>query len=404
MKENKGPLWRAFDRLMPEKKANLTDAERSELVGDLEQLVTRYSSVSAHFDPHSTENAAKRLIKVYSREHRAADVRRLYAVIAKAFEHFAAMSSPMLAAAVLQTSLDAYESAGMTEDSKRVRVIMQQKIGESKDEMRPIESEVIIKKDDIEKFLSAVVVGDLGSTFVKLAVEFLPKRKDLEDAVKKTAEEAPLMAHISQKIMSDDRVMATIGSVDEDPFGRLFEPAKLIYSSSYIWLLQAFQRLVQKHEVLPEHFVGWANRYVIFDDTGLLLQGVRAWFAGDYVKTVHVLVPQIERAVRNIAGQLGKPVTKAHPKVKGASVAINLGDILYSDDITEKLGADLTLYFLSIYADPRGLNLRNELAHGQLELASMTDHVARLLIHTLLVLGLWKELAESYRKTMAENK
>jgi lysyl-tRNA synthetase class 1 len=405
MNENKGSWWRAFDRLLTEKKANLTDAERGELIDDLEKLVTQYSDTSsAHFDPHSTESAAKRLIKVYSREHRGAEVNRLFEKIAKAFEHFAGMSNPMLAAALLQTSIDAYESAGMTEDSKRVRVLMQQKIGESKDEMKSIETEITIQKDDVEKFLSAVVVDDLGSTFVNLAVAFLPKRKALEDAMKKTAEEAPFMAFISQKIMSDDRVTAVIGSVDEDPFGRLFEQAKFNYGSSYVWLLQAFQRLVEKHEALPEHFVGWANRYAIFDDTGLLLEGVRAWFTGDYVKTVHVLVPQIERAVRNIAGQLGKPVTKAHPKVKGASVAINMGDILYSDDITEKLGADLILYLLSVYADPRGLNLRNELAHGQLELTAMTDHTARLLIHTLLVLGLWKELAESYSRTNVQDK
>jgi lysyl-tRNA synthetase, class I len=344
------------------------------------------------------------LMRVYSREHRDDEVKRLYVVIAKAFEHFAGISSPMLAAAVLQTSLDAYENAGMTEDSRRVRVAMQLKIGESKDEMRPIEADVTIKKDDVEKFLSAVIVDDLGSTFVKLAVAFLPKRNDLEDAVKRTAEEAPLMAHISQMVLADDRVTAVIGSVDEDPFGRLLAQAKFTYSLTYVWLLEAFQRLVEKHNVLPEDFVGWADRHGIFDDTGLLLQGVRAWFDGDYVKTVHVLVPQIERAVRNMAGQLGKPITKAHPKVKGVSVAINMGDILYSDDITNKIGADLSLYLLSLYADPRGLNLRNELAHGQLDLASMTDHLARLLIHTLLVLGLWKEFAESYGKKAARDK
>ncbi|MFC5327040.1 DUF4209 domain-containing protein [Bradyrhizobium oligotrophicum] len=136
---------------------------------------------------------------------------------------------------------------------------------------------------------------------------------------------------------------------------------------------------------------------------GLLLQGVRAWFEGDYVKAVHVLVPQIEGGVRSIAGQLGKPVTKAHPKIKGASVAINMGDILYSDEIVKKLGDDVAFYLLALYADPRGLNLRNQLAHGQLRLTSINDHTARLLIHTLLVLGLWKEFAESFAQTQAQS-
>jgi lysyl-tRNA synthetase class 1 len=162
---------------------------------------------------------------------------------------------------------------------------------------------------------------------------------------------------------------------------------------------RAFHRLIEKHNILPEHIAGWANRHGIFDDMGLFAPRGSSWFEGDHVKAVCiVLIPQIEQAVRGIARQLGKPVTKAHPKVKGASVAINMGDILYSEDVTNALGADLTLYFLSLYADPRGLNLRNELAHGQLELASISDHLTRLLVHTLLVLGVWKEFAEHHKK------
>jgi len=56
------------------------------------------------------------------------------------------------------------------------------------------------------------------------------------------------------------------------------------------------------------------------------------------VKTVHLLVPQVEHGLRSIVNQLGKPVTKAHPVVKGVSVSINMGDILYSKDIGEALG------------------------------------------------------------------
>jgi lysyl-tRNA synthetase class 1 len=255
----------------------------------------------------------------------------------------------------------------------------------------------VIKKDDVEKFLEVVVLPDLGQTFVRLAVEFLPKRSALEESVRKIAEEAPLMARVTQKIMTDDRVAAIVGSVDEDPFGRLFQQVKFTYAFSNLWLREALSRTVEAHNVVPEHFVGWANRHGLFDDTGLLLHGVRAWFECDPVKAVHVLIPQIEHAVRAIAGQLGRLVTKAHQKIRGASVAINMGDILYSDEMAEHLGPDLMFYFLSLYADPRGLNLRNDVAHGLLDAGSMHDHVVRLLIHTLLVLGLWKELAAARR-------
>jgi len=308
------------------------------------------------------------------------------------------MGDAMLASSLLQSALNNYAKAGQPEEAKRIRIAMQEKIGESRNEMKSISSDITIKKDDVEAFLKGVILPDLGQTFMRLAVEFLPKRKTLEEAVKKSAEDAPLMAHIAQHIMADDRVVAIIGSVDEDLFGRCFQQAKFTFSFSQVWLSEAFRRLAETHNLVPEHFAGWANRHGLFEDMTLLLEGVKAFFCGDHVKAAHVLIPQIEHALRSIAGKLGKPTTKAHPKVKGASVVINMGDILYDDAITSQLGDDLTLYFLSLYADPRGYNLRNELAHGDLDADSMSDHLSRLLMHTLLVLGLWKELAASFAK------
>jgi lysyl-tRNA synthetase, class I len=402
MKGDQVQWWRAFDRLLTDKNARVTDAERAELIADAERLVAlRSDTASPSFDPHSTKMAADRLVKLHTGKHRGKDIARLHLVIAKAFEHFASMGDAMLASSLLQTALNAYAKAGQPEEAKRIRIAMQQKISESRDEMRSIGTDVTIKKDDVEAFLNHVIIPDLGQTFVKLAVEFLPKRKTLEEDVKKLAEEAPLMAHISQQIMADNRVVAIIGSVEDDLFGRLFQQAKFTFTFSHIWLRESFNRLLEIHNVVPEQFTSWANRHGLFDDTSLLLEGVRAFYDHDHVKVAHVLIPQVEHAMRAIAGQLGKPVTKPHQKVKGASVVINMGDILYDDAITSALGDDLTLYFLSLYADPRGYNLRNELAHGELEYLTMNDHLSHLLIHTLLVLGLWKELSNKFAKKEA---
>jgi lysyl-tRNA synthetase class 1 len=94
------------------------------------------------------------------------------------------------------------------------------------------------------------------------------------------------------------------------------------------------------------------------------MEDITAWYDQDFVKAVHVLVPQVEVGLRAIASKLGKPLTKPHTRIEGVSVAINMGDILYSKDIMEALGSDLTLHFLTLYADPRGFNIRNDLAHG----------------------------------------
>jgi lysyl-tRNA synthetase class 1 len=399
MQVRRGLWWLAFDRLIQDKHARVTDEERAALVADLETLFSAFANTSAadEFDPHAAQDAARRLIAHYGRSRQPDEVKRLHKAVGQAFEHFASLGDAMLASAVLQTAVNSYRDAGLPEESKRVRVLMEERIGQARDLMKPVETEISISKDDMESFLKVVVVSDLGSTFVRLAAEFLPHRDQLERQVQKTLEEAPLLAHIPQTIMADNHVAAKVGSVEDDPFGRLIHQCTMSFGFSAIWLREAFDRAITEHNIVPGHVVGWANRLDLFEDLTFLIEGVEAWYQGDFVKAVHLLVPQVEHGLRSITGKLGQPVTKAHSTVAGVSVAIGMGDILYKRELSEALGPDLSLYFLALYADPRGINLRNDFAHGLLRPRSVDGNLARWVIHTLLVFGVWDEIAKKRR-------
>jgi lysyl-tRNA synthetase class 1 len=393
MKAHVGMWWYTIDRLLEDKKAGVTDDERAELVADLEGIVTNGSTVDdpTKFNPHDAKDAAERLIRHYRRLDKFDDIRRLHRMVGKSFEHFASNADPMLAAALLQTANDEYHHAGLKEERDRTRIQMQQKIGAAGENLQSIEHKIEISRDDMKKFLDLVVVDDLVTSFVRIAREFLLNRTELEQQIQKSLKEAPLMAHITQVIVADNRVAAKIGSVGEDAFGRLFHQAKFAFQFVTPWLAQAFRRLLEKHPVVPEHFAGWANRHGLFDDMSLLLDGVRAWERNDQVKAAHVLIPQIERALRKLADNLGVPITKVHPRIAEASVVIGMGDILNNEKVAEALGPDTTLHFQALYADPRGMNLRNEIAHGLMDAGQFYWHLGNLIVHSLLVLGLWKE-------------
>jgi hypothetical protein len=94
--------------------------------------------------------------------------------------------------------------------------------------------------------------------------------------VQKTPKEASVMAHITQMIFADNHVAAKIGSLEEDAFGRLFQQAKFAFQFVRPWLAPAFRRLLEKHEVVREHFAGWVNRHGLFDDMSLLVEGVHS--------------------------------------------------------------------------------------------------------------------------------
>jgi lysyl-tRNA synthetase class 1 len=137
-----GPWWLAVDRLIDDKRSGVTDAERQQLIADLEELVSHFSS-KAEFNPHATRDAAKVLIRHYNRLQRFDDVKRLHIIVARVFEHFAGLGDALVAPAVLQTAVDAYHHAGLPEENKRVRIMMQEKIGQGRDQMAPIKTGAI---------------------------------------------------------------------------------------------------------------------------------------------------------------------------------------------------------------------------------------------------------------------
>ena len=399
-----GLWWIAFDRLIEEKRAGMTDEEKDELIAGLEGVVARCSDTSdpKAFEPHFTENAAKRLIQYYNRTGKHIDARRLHSIVARSFEHFASLGDAMLAASVLQTASNAFHSAGLKDDARRVRVVMEQKIAQSHELLKPISVERTITREDMERFLSEIVVPDAGTTLVRIASEFLNRTTALEEQLKRLSEEAPLMATLTHSIMAADHVPAKVGSMDDDLHGRLIQHAAQTIALADIFLDAALERAKERHTLTPDHFVGFAARTGLFEDISLLLEGVTAWYEEDWVKAIHVLVPQIELGLRGIVAALSKPITRSHPKVPGVSVAIGMGDILYSEEIAAALGEDLTLHFKSIYADPRGFNLRNDLAHGLLGPSRINRGQAIRQIHTLLVLGIWDHLAKARNRSPAE--
>jgi lysyl-tRNA synthetase class 1 len=388
--------WMAFDFLInqPRKKVS---AELAELARDLETVVEKSKAGAAAFDPHKVESASGRLIAYYNRAGDRDATRRLYEVAAQTHERHAAMGDAMLASVVLEKALNDYKSAGLPDEAERVRIEMEAKIRAARSEMQRISHEFKIERKDMDEFVASIVNDSPGLTFVRLAVEFLTSHSEVEKNLDAMAEAAPLMAVIRRTVMTDDHVSAVIGSVEDDRFGRLVEQAAQGMRIAGVWLSQALSAAVEKHDLLPEHFAAWTNRLGLYNDTACLVRGFRAWFDGDPIAALHVLVPQVELGLRKIVEKLGKPATKADINRPGVSTALGLGDILFNPEIAEALGPDMRLHYIALYADSRGLNLRNRVAHGLMTFDETHQGLVLLVVHSLLVFGIWDRIAEKRR-------
>jgi lysyl-tRNA synthetase, class I len=398
MSAGERPLY-VYDALVQERRSGLTGSERQSLVSDLEDLLKSSGNPKGEsFDPHTTAEVGERLVAHYQRQGMREEAIRVHRAVATTFERFASLGDAMLASAALQTSVDAYRAAGDRDDVERVRRVMAERVRQSRDQMTRHEQRVEVSAKDRDAFLAAVVEGSWPEAFVRIAIEFLSRRSELEKEVQEQKSNSPLLAMIPQTIVGDDHVVATVGSVDEDPYGRIVRQALWQIDFYTVWLSWAVRHAINVYSLEPENFVAWANRAGLFGDGTLLREGVTAWLGGDQTKAVHVLIPQVERALRDLIGRAGQPTTKPHPAFKSAQVAKGMGDIVYDKAAVAalgELGEDVALHLAALYADPRGMNLRNEFAHGLLPPSAMSEGTTLWLIHSLLLLGALAEPSEA---------
>lgn len=92
-----------------------------------------------------------------------------------------------------------------------------------------------------------------------------------------------------------------------------------------------------------------------------LSDGVARHLAGDEEAALHILIPQIEAAIRGIAARAGVTVIK-NPQGERPGGVIPLGGILAS--LKGRMDESWRRYLANALADPLGINLRNAIAHG----------------------------------------
>ncbi|MGV2019165.1 DUF4209 domain-containing protein [Agrobacterium sp. 22-223-1] len=387
--------FNVVDRLLWERNVGAPEITE-EIVARLEDALVDSSIEGERFNPHLTREIAARLKRHFGRSHSRADVRRVHTTVARAFEALAAESDAMVAAAHLDVAATEYRSAGDEEAFNRVRTARADAVARSNTEMAAHSFRFEVGFDDMERFLDSLIAPDnLGLSLARIANEFVPRLTVIRDRVLETARVAPIQATLSINIHEDEHIAAIVGSVEEDMEGRMMHQAGQEAMFASIFLEQALERCISVHELESHDIAGWANRLGAFDDLTMVIEGVEAWYTGDLIKALHVLVPQIELGLRRTLRGLGEPIVRNHPTMAGRQILLNMGEVLSNPVLQAALGDDTVHYFRALYVDPRARNIRNIVAHGLTSVSDASSATCNRLVHSLLVLGCWRDIART---------
>ncbi|RVJ72064.1 hypothetical protein, partial [Sinorhizobium meliloti] len=300
-----------------------------EIIAALDDALEESSEEGDRFNPHLAREIGIRLRRHYNGLRSRTDVVRVQTAVASAFETLAARSDAMVAAAHLDVAATEFRNAGDEEAFNRVRTARAEAVAKSNAEMAAHSFRFEIGFDDMERFLDSIVdPEDVGLSLAKIANEFVPRLGPLRDRVLQTARVAPIQAAISINIHEDEHIAAVIGSVDEDMEGRMMHQTGQDAIFAGIFLDQALERCMDVHGLDSHAIAGWTNRLGAFDDLIMVIEGVEAWRTGDWIKALHVLVPQIELGLRRTLRGLGEPIVRNHPTMPGRQILLNMGEVL----------------------------------------------------------------------------
>jgi hypothetical protein len=370
---------------------NLTDTDRAEIAQVLESQLALRSRIEdpQNFDPHLATTAAEALKLWREFAGQKAEADRAAHTAGEAFEAAAAQAKGLTAIAWLTDQLARYRQLGDREGVARMERAIRARAQEAQGEMKRISVPLNLKPEELEAWADHVAGENLDEALKRFAAVGVVGRDSTERAILDNAQSA-IAAHIPIVITGRDGFpKATIGSVTVDLDSRVVYTASQVLSQQGPWLNFAWQRIQTKHGADLETVLEWLSRSPCFPPERLpfIREGLAAWLAGDAVKAVHVLVPQVESALRDLLAALGGVVTK--PDRHGGSQKISLREVLEHERFAQ-VPETIRFHFQVLYQDSRGMNVRNELAHGILAFELLGLGLGNIVVHSILLIGTFR--------------
>lgn len=381
-----------FDSLTENRKADLTTEETGHLIQGIELMLSSCSTLGdEHFDPWGAEAAARRLASHYERQGDREEAQRAIRSYGNAFEQLAAQANSTLAMAWLQPIHDEYKNRGMNEDAERVQIASAERGKTVASELKQIRVPIELSEAQLDQLVKDLTKGLAHDAILRITAELIPKTGKIKALLQGLLTTAPLMSRIGVTRIVGDHFAAHAGSIEEDPEGRLImQLAQHIEFYNFL-LNRSLDQLRARTEITAAAILAVLDESPVFtaDRRPLVEEGVKAYLDGDHTKAIHVIIPQIEQALRHLLTLMRVPTLKSGRN--GTMQLKNLNDILREPAIKQALGEDIRLYLQTFLADERGQNIRNTVCHGLAAPEQFNRRLADQALHALLTVSLVRQ-------------
>ncbi|MGD6809868.1 MAG: DUF4209 domain-containing protein [Candidatus Bathyarchaeia archaeon] len=296
-------------------------------------------------------------------------------------------SGDLVAAKFYQDAARAYQELGDREKTNQLLKKIKEHTERGQENMKEYSFPITVPMKPINDYLEILLQNDLLFALSSLAYckDFVPDIKAIRSEV---------FARIGTSVAS---VLPILSIRDGNPVLRsktrdeIFEEQVVdrilmdykVKASIFGYIIDA---LIEKKGLDADFMVPFLLGTQAFENSSgeLLKAGFERYFKADYVSCLHVLVPQIETALRSILHRLGVPTTVLD---KDSVQEKLLGTILREEKINLLFGESIVYYLKAVLEDKRGDNLRNDIAHGLISIDNCSKQSANTIFHIFLILA-----------------
>lgn len=259
-------------------------------------------------------------------------------------------------------------------------------------EMGVIRHEVNISKKDMDAQINAVLDEDVELSFAQFTYLYTPKRDKAKASLERRAQSTPLTFLLRQTIFDDKgRATAVVGSFDQDLEGHIILHVSMEMRFDAVFIHETIEEGKKRGIFTPANIMAYLQKTPAIKSERLSIidRGLAAYFTDDYLVALHLWIPQIEEAIRNIIEINGASILR--PYGDGTCFQLRILDDILRDPLTKQsLTSNLADYLRILLTDNRGWNLRNDICHGIANTVIFNKMTADRVLHALLCLGLFR--------------
>lgn len=376
----------------------LNDAETAYMVWLLEDVLARERADQKPSEPLSiwdAENAAQLLAAYYRKTGSAEDIRRVLEALGEVTHRRAAEAEPMVGQAWLEGYARLCEEHGQRDLAiEAIQALQALGPGVIKG-LNRFSHTIEVPVEEMNRFVGHFLQGNLGEALGRLAVNMTPKWDHVVKQTHKRARENPFMSVVPAALLDGaGRPMLHMPSFETQPvvhYPMAFSQQMLFEAGFRGRVIAAIREKYGPTEVEIADWLLLSPAYGL-ERRAFLEKGLKAYLDGDCLVAIHLLVPQIEEALRVVGNLLGESifVWKDDPSGIRRCEARPLSGVLNGPRFAALFSQDHLMFLKVALVVNQGLNIRNRLAHGLLLPEEFTPTLADVVFQCLLIPGLVK--------------